>query len=74
MNTDGNIHLYGSTMSSPASSNMSPASSTRLSPAYSTMSDSSSASNFQYLHISPRPRIKGAFLFVFFQKYINQIC
>lgn len=45
MNTDGNIQLYGSTMSSPMSGNMSP-----LSPVSS--SDSSSAYNIQHLHIS----------------------
>ncbi|XP_055325514.1 nuclear factor NF-kappa-B p110 subunit isoform X2 [Sitodiplosis mosellana] len=52
MNTDGNINLYGSTMSSPMSSggNMSPISNS-MSPA-STQSDSSSAYNFQHLQIS----------------------
>lgn len=45
MNTDGNMHLYGSTMDSPLSGNMSP-----LSPISS--SDSSSAYAFQHLQIS----------------------
>ncbi|XP_031633420.1 nuclear factor NF-kappa-B p110 subunit-like isoform X2 [Contarinia nasturtii] len=49
MNTDGNIHLYGSTMSSPMSGNMSPISNS-MSPVSS--SDSSSAYHFQQLQIS----------------------
>lgn len=78
MNTDGNIHLYGSTMSSPMSGgNLSPISNS-MSPA-STQSDSSSAYNFQHLQISSNSNgkihlvVSASFFFPFLYQILNAI-